>query len=64
MERRTASCHCGEVRIDCAGAPRKASMCRLAQPDQSVWTKDKHAWVALPEHLPAFDLNPPARRPT
>jgi hypothetical protein len=31
------------------------------RPEQSVWTKDKHAWVSLPEGMPAFESNPPPR---
>lgn len=27
-------------------------------PEQSVWTKDKHAWVALPADIPAFEAAP------
>jgi len=34
---------------------------QLPQPDQSVWTKDKHEWLALPEGMPCFETNPPAR---
>ena len=34
---------------------------RLPRPDQSVWTKDKHQWLALPEGMPCFETNPPAR---
>ena len=140
MEPRTARCHCGDVRLLCAGAPRKISMCHckdcqrrtgsafsiavffarehvsiaggscatferasatgfpvlfhfcvrcgsnvqweprrlpdlvgvgagafadpsLAQPDQSVWTKDKHAWLTLPEGMPCFETAPPPRVP-
>lgn len=28
------------------------------RPEQSVWTKDKHAWVALPEDVAAFESGP------
>ena len=31
------------------------------QPEQSVWTKDKHAWLTLPDGMPAFEVNPPPR---
>jgi hypothetical protein len=31
-------------------------------PEQSVWTKDKHRWVAIPADMPAYDENPPPRR--
>jgi hypothetical protein len=31
-------------------------------PQQSVWTKDKHAWIDLPPDMPAFEVNPPPRR--
>jgi hypothetical protein len=34
----------------------------LPRPDQSVWTRDKAAWLALPEGMPCFDTNPPPRR--
>jgi hypothetical protein len=131
-----ASCHCGDVQVECAGAPRKISMCHcvdcqrrtgsafsiavfydrldvrvttgtlagferpaangftvlfhfcrrcganlmweprrlpdlvgiaagafadpsLPQPEQSVWTKDKHPWVALPEAMVCFETSPP-----
>lgn len=29
-------------------------------PEQSVWTKDKHDWIALPASMRAYDVNPPA----
>ena len=32
-------------------------------PEQSVWTKDKHGWVRLPDGIPAFETNSPPRRP-
>jgi hypothetical protein len=31
----------------------------LRCPEQSVWTKDKHAWVSLPAGMATFDVNPP-----
>lgn len=31
------------------------------QPGQSVWTKDKHAWISLPEDIATFASNPPPR---
>lgn len=31
------------------------------QPEQSVWTQDKHAWLQLPEDLLVFAANPPPR---
>lgn len=31
----------------------------LCCPELSVWTKNKHAWVTLPDGMPTFDLNPP-----
>lgn len=31
------------------------------RPDQSVWTKDRHGWVGLPEDMPQFAENPPPR---
>ena len=33
----------------------------FARPTQSVWTKDKHAWLVLPEEVAQFELNPPYR---
>ena len=33
----------------------------FAGPEQAVWTKDRHAWLSLPEGLPCFDENPPPR---
>jgi hypothetical protein len=29
------------------------------RPEQSVWTKDKHEWLGLPEDMAAFTVNPP-----
>jgi hypothetical protein len=29
-------------------------------PQQSVWSKDKHAWLNLPPAMKTFDVNPPA----
>lgn len=31
------------------------------RPDQSVWTRDKHGWLDLPEAMPTFDANPSPR---
>jgi hypothetical protein len=31
------------------------------QPDQSVWGKDRHEWVRLPNEMPQFSENPPPR---
>ena len=31
-------------------------------PRQSVWTKDKHAWVDLPTDVSVFPTSPPSRR--
>jgi hypothetical protein len=31
------------------------------QPEQSVWTNDKHAWIRLPEDMATFESNPPPR---
>jgi hypothetical protein len=28
------------------------------RPDQTVWTKDRHRWLDLPEDLPRFEVNP------
>jgi hypothetical protein len=33
----------------------------LPPPEQSVWTKDKHRWIALPADLTAYDAAPPQR---
>ena len=33
------------------------------RPEQAVWMKDKHPWLALPADIRAFDLNPPPRTP-
>jgi hypothetical protein len=33
------------------------------QPEQSVWTQYKHAWLRLPEDLRVFASNPPAHGP-
>ena len=30
-------------------------------PEQSVWTKDKQRWIALPADLTAYDAAPPQR---
>ena len=30
-------------------------------PEQSVWTRDKHRWLALPDGMSAHDSNPPPR---
>ena len=30
-------------------------------PEQSVWTRDKHHWLDLPEGMASFDANPPPR---
>ena len=32
------------------------------RPEQSVWTKDKHPWVSLPDGIPTFDVGPPGTR--
>jgi hypothetical protein len=31
-------------------------------PEQSVWMKDKHSWVRIPDGIPSFATNPPPRR--
>ena len=36
----------------------------FARPEQSVWTKDKHTWLDLPEDMPTFTVNPPPRGST
>jgi hypothetical protein len=30
-------------------------------PEQSVWTKDKHRWLALPDDMRAYDVTSPPR---
>jgi hypothetical protein len=30
-------------------------------PQQAVWAKDRHPWIALPADVPEYDLNPPPR---
>lgn len=30
-------------------------------PEQSVWTKDKHVWLALPACIAQHEVNPPPR---
>ena len=30
---------------------------KLPQPTQSVWTRDKHHWLALPEGMTEFELS-------
>lgn len=30
-------------------------------PEQSVWTKDKHTWLGLPDGIETFQVNPPPR---
>jgi hypothetical protein len=34
----------------------------FAQPEQSVWTQHKHAWLRLPESWRVFTSNPPSRK--
>lgn len=31
------------------------------RPQQAVWTRDRHAWLDLPDDLPAFATSPPPR---
>jgi hypothetical protein len=33
------------------------------RPQQSVWTRDKHAWIDLPTDMVTFAVNPPPRAP-
>lgn len=33
-------------------------------PEQSVWTRDKHVWLTLPEGMAQHEVNPPPREPT
>lgn len=32
-------------------------------PEQSVWTRDKHRWLSLPDSIAQYELNPPPRQP-
>jgi hypothetical protein len=32
------------------------------QPEQSVWTRDKHAWLDLPNEMQIFPVMPPPRK--
>jgi hypothetical protein len=32
------------------------------QPEQSVWTEDKHVWISLPRHMRTFTTNSPPRQ--
>ncbi len=32
-------------------------------PQQAVWAKDRHSWIALPDGVPEFEVNPPPRAP-
>lgn len=32
-------------------------------PQQSVWTRDKHRWLDLPDTIAQHDGNPPPRKP-
>lgn len=136
---RVATCHCGDLRLECEGEPRKVSMChcldcqrrsgsafsvavfyprdgvspkgpqpgrfqrpsasgypvaflfcprcgsnvwwepermpdlvgvalgafadpQFPPPAQSVWTKDMHRWLTLPEAITPFDGAPPSSR--
>lgn len=34
------------------------------RPEQSVWMKDSHTWLDLPEGMACFEMNPPPRTPT
>jgi hypothetical protein len=34
---------------------------RFPEPTQSVWTRDKHAWLVIPDHIPEFEVNPVPR---
>jgi hypothetical protein len=31
------------------------------QPEQSVWSKDRHHWLSLPDDMKLFDMLPPPR---
>lgn len=33
----------------------------FAPPQQSVWSKDRHSWIRLPDAMPEFSENPPPR---
>jgi hypothetical protein len=30
----------------------------FAQPTQSVWTRDKHVWLVIPDDITEFEVNP------
>jgi len=32
-------------------------------PEQSVWTRDKHRWLTLPDHMVCYDVMRPAPPP-
>ena len=36
---------------------------KFPQPEQSVWTDDKHAWLTLPDEMRQFAALPPPRPP-
>jgi hypothetical protein len=36
---------------------------RFPRPQQSVWTKDKHRWLSLPDDMATYKRNPPKRNP-
>ncbi len=33
----------------------------FSAPQQAVWTKDRHAWVTLPDGMPCFEAGPTAK---
>lgn len=34
---------------------------KFTQPTQSTWSRDKHAWLVLPDNMTEYELNPPVR---
>jgi hypothetical protein len=34
---------------------------KFPQPTQSVWTRDKHVWLAIPDDMTEFEVNPAPR---
>jgi len=58
-------CHCLECQRR-TGSPFSVAVGAFAdptfpRPEQSVWTKDKHAWLGLPEDVATFESSPPPR---
>jgi hypothetical protein len=65
MHTRTASCTCGQLRIEVQGEPRGVGVAvgafadpAFAPPQVSVYDCRRHAWVRLPDGVTAFDKDP------